>query len=136
MLAATAPARRSQLPFDGLGVNELEQRLDEIGVQAELLRLGEIVGSVNGQLAAGYSVRMSRPYSMAIKLKHFLFHTALTVDSRKYAAEQQRLSARWLSTLEVVCRNTNARKKPRDTSRDTPGYCGTKRPGSIRRAPG
>lgn len=80
--------------------------------------LVNIVKSQGGELAAGFAIKMSIPYSSTDKIKHVLFHRKLKVDIPKDIERRQKLYILWEKKLEVIQRYINDRKK---VKLETPG---------------
>ena len=70
-----------------------------------------LVASHGGDLACGFTVQLSRPYSAGQKLKHTLFHRGLKTDVGADDREARRLFDSWDKKLEFIRRYVTSRRR-------------------------
>jgi ferredoxin len=77
---------------------------------ATIENLGKLVKSCGGELAGGFNVKISVPYSTAQKISYALFHRKLAADSLE-DNEKQKLFDEWKEKLQTITEYVIARKK-------------------------
>jgi ferredoxin len=70
-----------------------------------------LVASHGGDLACGFTVQLSTPYSAGQKMKHTLFHRELKPDVKADDREARRLFASWNKKLEFISLYVTSRRR-------------------------
>jgi ferredoxin len=78
---------------------------------ATIENLGKLVKSCGGELAAGFKVKMSIPYSTAQKISYSLFHRELVANGLEDDEKQQKLFDEWKKKLQSITEYVTTRKK-------------------------
>jgi len=80
--------------------------------------LDKILRSKGGELAAGFTVKMSVPYGAFVKIGNVLFNTELRSDIDKDNKKREILAGKWEKKLEILLPLINKREKAK---LETPG---------------
>lgn len=77
---------------------------------ATIENLSRSIHARGGQLAGGFTVKMSNPYSVGEKLRYLFLHKALEANIQADNEKQRELFAHWKKKLELIDSYIEARK--------------------------
>ncbi len=69
---------------------------------ATIENLGRLIHARGGQLAGGFTVKMSNPYSVGEKLRYLFLHKALEANIQADKEKQRELFTHWKKKLELI----------------------------------